>query len=302
MSLVVLMILNVVLASIKHTLPMIPGGVFVGIETLLLIARAVVAVLFGHAIYALREEYGESTVTMKEAHELQQRIDELSSKLVRVQQDFHHQLSSELARIGESFHQELSSKLSPVHESFQQYQEVLSQVPMLKAHLQHIESSTVEEVERVKASLEKQLQDYLAEREKRAERPVLHALPPVQQGSYATGTLNTKQVRPLAPQAAAGKFDARAFVFACLQEHPDLKLAEIEQRAHAAGQVLSQPTASRYRKQFLHRNESSAVVDDASSSMQAESSDESSTMKMQGIKESALSESSTIGERRVVGE
>ena len=105
MSLVVLMILNVALASIKHTLPMIPGGVFVGIETLLLIARAVVAVLFGHAIYALREEYGESTITVHEAHELQQCIDELSSKLVRVQQDFHHQLSSELASVRERVQQ-----------------------------------------------------------------------------------------------------------------------------------------------------------------------------------------------------
>jgi len=105
MSLVVLMILNVALASIKHTLPMIPGGVFVGIETLLLIARAVVAVLFGHAIYALREEYGESTITVHEAHELEQHIDELSSKLVRVQQDFHHQLSSELASVRERVQQ-----------------------------------------------------------------------------------------------------------------------------------------------------------------------------------------------------
>jgi hypothetical protein len=86
MSLVVLMILNVALASIKHTLPMIPSGVFVGIETLLLIARAVVAVLFGHAIYALREEYGESTITMKEANELQQCIDELSSELASVRE------------------------------------------------------------------------------------------------------------------------------------------------------------------------------------------------------------------------
>src|SRR5215469_7876725 len=91
------MILNVALASIKHTFPLIPGGVFVGIETVLLIARAVVAIFFGHAIYALREEYGESTITLKEASELLQAIDELSSKLVQVQQDFHHQLASELA-------------------------------------------------------------------------------------------------------------------------------------------------------------------------------------------------------------
>jgi hypothetical protein len=202
----------------------------------------------------------------------------------------------------ESFRRELSSELAPVHASFQQYQEMLSQVPMLKAHLQHIESSTVEEVDRVKALLEKQLQGYLAEREKRTERPALHALPPVQQGNSETGTLHTKQVRPRAPQAAAGKFDARAFVFACLQEHPGLKLAEIEQRARAAGQVLSQPTASRYRKQFMRSSESASVVDDASSSMKAESLDASSTMRVQDANESALRESSTIDERRVVGE
>src|SRR5215472_82478 len=91
-SLVVLMNLNVALASIKHTLPMIPGGVFVGIETLLLIARAIVAVLFGHAIYALREEYGESTITLKEAHELQQCIDAYSEQLRLVQAEVHRQV------------------------------------------------------------------------------------------------------------------------------------------------------------------------------------------------------------------
>src|SRR5712691_11607021 len=83
-ALVVLMILNVALVSIKHTLPMIPDGVFVGIETLLLIPRAIVAVLFGHAIHALREEYGESTMTIKEASELQGHIDELGKELARV--------------------------------------------------------------------------------------------------------------------------------------------------------------------------------------------------------------------------
>src|SRR5712691_11376242 len=82
-TLVVLMVLNVVLASVKHALPMVPDGVFVAIETILLIARAVMAVLFGHAIHALREEYGESTITIKDANELQQRIGELSVGLTR---------------------------------------------------------------------------------------------------------------------------------------------------------------------------------------------------------------------------
>jgi hypothetical protein len=103
MALVVLMILNVALASIKHTLPMIPDGVFVGIETILLIARAIVAVLFGHAIHALREEYSDSTITIKDANELRQRMEELSSELSRVQQNFQRQLSAELSTMRENF-------------------------------------------------------------------------------------------------------------------------------------------------------------------------------------------------------
>jgi hypothetical protein len=75
---------------------MIPGGIFVGIETLLLIARAVVAVLFGHAIYALREEYGESTVTVQEANELQQAIDALASELTRTQQDCQQRIEQQV--------------------------------------------------------------------------------------------------------------------------------------------------------------------------------------------------------------
>src|SRR5579859_1544857 len=94
-SLVLLMILNVALASIKHTLPMIPGGVFVSIETLLLIARAIAAVLYGHAIHALREEYGESAITLKEAGELQERIESVSKELGRVQQEMQQRLEQQ---------------------------------------------------------------------------------------------------------------------------------------------------------------------------------------------------------------
>ena len=62
------------------------------------------------------------------------------------------------------------------------------------------------------------------------------------------------------PQTArAEKFDTRAFVFACLKERPDLKLAEIEQLALARNQELSQSTASRYRKQFFAKRESSSL-------------------------------------------
>src|SRR5260221_2206827 len=217
-TLVVLMILNVVLASLKQALPMIPPGAFLWIETLLLVARAIMAVLFGHAIHALREEYGESTITIKDANELRQHMKELSSELSRVQQNVQRQLS-----FG--------------HESFQQYQEALAQVPDLKAHLQHIESSTTEELRQVKPVLEKQSQrgqNRLAEREQQAERPVLRALPSIQQGSPEARTHHAKDMCEATPQAAAAeKFDARAFVFASREKNPARKLAEFEQRSRA---------------------------------------------------------------------
>ena len=47
------------------------------------------AVLFGHAIHALREEYSESTITIKEAGELQEQIEYLTSELAQVRQQLH---------------------------------------------------------------------------------------------------------------------------------------------------------------------------------------------------------------------
>src|SRR5258707_6664798 len=209
---------------------MIPPGAFLWIETVLLVARAIMAVLFGHAIHGLREEYGESTITIKDADELRQHIVELSSELAQVQQNFHQRLTEQLSRIENTFHQQLSTQLSPVRESFQQYHEVLALVPDMKAKLQHIESSTEEEVRRVKASLEKQIQSVqgqITEPRKRGERPVLRALPAIQQESLEARTRRVQDAHQPAAQALAEeKFDARAFVFACLEENPDLKLSE----------------------------------------------------------------------------
>ena len=110
----------------------------------------------------------------------------------------------------------------------------------------------------MKASLEQQRQSRFAASVQREERGVLHVLPSLQQGKNQAGTPHAKEVRAVAAcSPTQEKFDTRAFVFACLQENPDLKLAEIEQRALAAGQELSQPTASRYRKQYFASRESS---------------------------------------------
>lgn len=95
-TLVVLMILNVVLATVKHALPMVPGLVFVIAEAFLLIVRAIMAVLFGHAIHALREEYGDSLITIKDARELETRVDELASELAHVRESMSRHLEQQI--------------------------------------------------------------------------------------------------------------------------------------------------------------------------------------------------------------
>lgn len=145
-------------------------------------------------------------------------------------------------------------------ENLQHFQETLASIPAMQARLHHLESSAVAETH---------------------TQPVLHALPSLKQDSHETSrTHRAKETRQATLQAtgAAGKFDARAFVFACLNENPDLKLADIEQLARIAGQELSQPTASRYRKQFFNMGESAIM------------------------KVPALHESSASSERKVVGE
>ncbi len=307
-TLVGLMIANVVLATIKHALPTAPSVIFVVIETIFLIARAVMAVLFGHAIHALREEYGDSMITLKDAAELQAHVDSVSSELSMVRESFQQQvtaiqqqLSTELSNIRESFQGQLSTELALMQEDFHQYQPMLAvfpqletqlqYIPHLQAKLQQIESVTVEELRRVKITLEKQALNPLVE----GQRPLLRALP-AGRNQTVTSTPDIKSTRTKETTnlqgSAEGKFDARAFVFACLEANADLKLSEIEQIAQTRGYEISQPTISRYRKQFFVSRESSLIVDTESSRVNVESPTESSD----GESESPFDERKIVGE------
>ena len=213
MSLVVLMILNVALASIKHTLPMIPGGVFVGIETLLLIARAVVAVLFGHAIYALREEYGESTITVHEAHELQQASEALAAELVRIQQDCQQRIEQQVHLLNDR------------------------QTRALAAARQELETTIANSLtpERLMASLAGHLETLVQDR-------LTVSLAEMRQTSLpavSSETAETRTIRLLSPQnvlsravkpagEAAGNGSHRARIYALLNEDRSRKPADLQ--------------------------------------------------------------------------
>jgi hypothetical protein len=78
--------------------------------------------------------------------------------------------------------------------------------------------------------------------------------------------MKTSVKAPVKPtkQLSSEKFDTRSFVFACLQKNPEMKLSEIVSLAKMEGQELSEPTISRYRKEY---RESSSVTENESSAM-----------------------------------
>jgi len=107
------------------------GSAFYVFALVLLIARAVMAVLFGHAIHALREEYSESTVTVKEASELRKDIEGVASELASMHEQFacelahrdhrfHTSLHESMSQLASNIHNELAHELTLLRESFHQ--------------------------------------------------------------------------------------------------------------------------------------------------------------------------------------
>ena len=174
-----------------------------------------------------------------------QQIQGLSKQLVGVQENLQRQHIASSTELTKNLQAQLALEITPLKEN-------LASVPGLQTNLQHIANSTTEELQRMSRFIEKQA---ASETQKWTERPALRALPATRQSA--------PQVQP------DGKFEARAFVFACLQENADLKLSEIEQRAQALGQELSQSSISRYRSQFFANSARSTTDDNASSTMQA---------------------------------
>lgn len=281
-TLVGLMIMNVIMASIQRSVPSTPAWVFQVVEALLLVARSVMAVLYGHAIHALREEHGESNLSMKDVKDLQnslqasidelskassqdlaQRVDQLSStfnqKLTELAERLQNALNESSTVVSRNLQEDLAAKLASTRESF---------------HLQLADladlSSASPEVQGLQAQIQELTKSFhvLQGRESPPEKPVrptLHALPSHQ------SSLQVPRQSELV-KASTDKFDARLFVFESLQKDSTCKLSDIQKLAKLQGQELSEASISRYRKQFFASRESS--------SMQSGSSNESSTLQV----------------------
>jgi hypothetical protein len=196
---------------------------------------------------------------------LRTRLNESST----MQADLSLHLAQELAAVKENVQTELA--ILPTLQA-QQY----NVQGELQAHLQHMASSTSEELQKVRTSREKQECEQRETHQRPGERPTLRALPPVQGSANKARARRVKETRQLPPQAAREeKWDARAFVFACLEKQAALKLSELKHLARAEGQELSEATISRYRKRFFASRESSRGVEHESATLQAASAHES---------------------------
>src|SRR5581483_1284770 len=271
--LVVLMIVNVAMASLEkvvHPPPLIATGV----EGFLLIARAVMAVLYGHAIHALKDEgvtlsHGQSRVQAQLeqvqqdvedlAQQMQVQVQQFAKGLASVQKNIEQRMQESATLQERRLHLHLADKLAPL-------QEQLALLPQLQVQVQELASRLQEESQRLQALQARQAREQETQ-EPAYERPHLHALPSLRQ---------PRKRKDGTEQHPAEKFDARAFVFACLQDYGSLTLAAIRERLHAKGQELSESTISRYRKEYVaSKHASLASSPDA---MQAASSRASERM------------------------
>ena len=205
-TLVILMILNVVLASLKQAIPAIPATVFVWVETVLLIARAIMAVLFGHAIHALREEYSESTITVKEASELREDMEGLASELAQARLHVQQQLAqgvqeqmTERGHLLNHFTSELQGVQSQVHLHVQrEIQQAIEQVH-IQSH--EVQSSQVQRIlEQLPALIQEQVKQALGHQ---GLHPVQQAESAMHRHRHPTSAVHSAaEDTPLHPGAA----------------------------------------------------------------------------------------------------
>lgn len=217
------------------------------------------AVLFGHAIHALREEYGESTMTLKEASELQQTIEALSSELAQARQDVQRQLASEATatnrrltdvseRLGATDRQlaDLSERLATTDRRLTDESDRLTDTfqPLqatVQGHTSALETlaalpSRLRELEQALASLTT------------APSPKPHL-------SVVTSDRPHRSVSVPAPVGTDRPSDSEAtdkgaFVRRCLTDNPTMRVADIQRQAASQGLGIAHSYISDLRKAF----------------------------------------------------
>jgi hypothetical protein len=269
--LVGLMIANVVMASLERLVAFSPDAV-TGVEGTLLIARAVMAVLYGHAIHSLRQGEVEPTHVVKSTdihaslQEFNQTLQHLQQKTERQLQHIESHLESvvhaKAAALDESmrhFTGQYTESLSTVETGLQEYidERLAPIVVTLEGHAEGLSLLTTlmptltEEVTRVvKVTLEQHTQITRQEASVLAEMALKQEKPTQLKRSRSIVESNGKTGRAPALIIEA-EFDKKRFVYVCLQEDPSMTIAAIQERATRMNQTISIGCVSGHRKAFF---------------------------------------------------
>lgn len=235
-----IMLTGVVTVGVEHVVP-IPAQAQTGVEIVLVVARSVCSVLYGRVVHLLKGE--AARVQRIPDVDIMHHLQACNEQLQRIEQrfsDFHQQ------HVEAGFQELLHESLAPIVATLQFHSERLSLLPTLNEQLDQIDTVAeyqlriTEEVTRVKATLE---------RIGNAPRTTTNQLAPLTRQARARSPLQ------LAPGGSVprstGEFDKAQFVYACLREYPDMKIADIQQRAAERGQTISVGSVSQHRKAFF---------------------------------------------------
>jgi hypothetical protein len=225
-----------------------------GVVSVILFFRCAAGVLYSLLVRMTPQGHQDGPTNQQHQAQLDELANTFNQHLQQMENSFNHRLAESVLKL---------------QQDFQSSTAELSTLPMLKEQLAHVESDShlhfqrvATEIESVKAHLNKQVSVPAIETQKKGERPILRALPSLQQAARPSTT---------AQGTSEEKFDIRSFVFACLEENAAATIENIQQRALSIGQSVSIGSISKYRKQY---SENSAVTFTSSGEGENESENE----------------------------
>ncbi len=241
-----IMLTGVVTVGVEHVVP-IPGQARTGVEIVLVVARSICSVFYGRVVHLLKDEGAQ--VQRVPAVDVLQHLQAFTEQLQSIERwftDFHQQQLFQLHNVETSFQELLHESLSPIVATLQFQSETLSVLSTFNEQLDQIgavaeyQLRITEEVTRVRATLERIGSAHHAATNQVREATHLSRVKPLLQ--LAPGRSESR---------STGEFDKAQFVYACLRENPDMKIADIQQRAAEMGQTISVGCVSQHRKAFF---------------------------------------------------
>lgn len=265
-----IMIASLVTASLELAVSRIPGVqkdqnaqtiiqvIQIGVSLVLVVARAVCAVLYGKIIHALKSEMPDTVYMPTKQADLEAII---AQSLTPIFQQMAH-LTTTVQRIST----ENESRFQQIESAFRvSIETAIDQLQQFQIESQRqIESSFSERVEILAETLQLQekalsiLPDFTEQlgQIESVNEEVNQVKAMVERITLQRTTTSIPAASRKAPTARvvvseAKPVDRKAFVFQCLKDDPDMKIQAIQSKATESGVSISVGTISSYRTEFF---------------------------------------------------